>query len=133
VYCIVWYGIVWYGSIILTFNFFNLTSYQGIFRLLEASQTICSKRERESPIAHGLLLDCSQKANRTSFRNEVFDNVPFVLDAEWARNMPKYGVVEFDFSDDSRPDRNDIVLADIKFVRLLVTSGMYDATSFNVL
>ena len=73
-----------------------------VYRLLEASQTWCSRRYNDSPISPGFLMDVSQKGNATAFRNEVFNGTPFILDAEWARNMPKHGMVQFDFSTDER-------------------------------
>lgn len=46
-----------------------------------------------SRLGYGVLGDCSQKGNWSSFRNELFNGKPVVVSTEFASPMPRSGAL----------------------------------------
>ena len=115
----------------------DLTDEIDVFtlvRLCELSETMKEQRFQISSLGAGVVGDISQKGNWTCFRNETMivkvedeetgklvEKVEYVeIDSEFAREMPKSGLLKFDFSTSSRPDRLEIQMSDVKLVKFMV-------------
>ena len=53
----------------------------------------------------GITGDVSQKGNWTCFRNESLNDEPLEINSTFARELPKTGIVKFDYSYSARPSR----------------------------
>ena len=95
---------------------------QCLLRLCEISETQGIKRMGMSKLGYGLSGDTSQYSNFSSFRNSFIDQIAVEINSEYVRKLPKSGILEFDFSSDIRPTRNDVCISDIKLVKLLVVN-----------
>jgi len=88
-------------------------------RLLEQSQTSNAKRASQSIIGHGRVGDLSQHGNWTSFRNEHLDGKPIIIIVSDFNPIPHKGILEFDFSDISRPDGTELKMTDKRLCKIL--------------
>ena len=92
----------------------------ALLRLCELSETLKDERYEKSILGPGVVGDTSQKGNWTCFRNEMYNNEYVKIDSEFARTLPKSGIVRFDFSSIHRPDRLEVQLSDVKIVKFMV-------------
>ena len=93
-------------------------------KLLEISTTAGNKRMENSKIGYGRVGDLSQKGNWSSFRNELMNGEPVVLSPAFAQPIPLSGKLEFDFSGAGRPNRDALVVSDIRVVKILMNNGL---------
>jgi hypothetical protein len=89
-----------------------------ITKLIEISSTIAEDRKKKGLIP-SLLGNVSQTGNWMCFRNECFKGQPIVMTKEFASPLPKSGVLEFDFMSSTRPNYEDLVITDGKFIKIL--------------
>ena len=97
-------------------------------RLLEISATQKHRREKEAAaVMFGThILDLSQHRNNLCFRNEHYNRKPITIDEAFASSVLPKGILEFDFSCDSRPTRDDNPLPDFRVVKMCVNVGLLD-------
>ena len=93
-------------------------------KLLEISTTAGNKRMENSKLGYGRVGDLSQKGNWSSFRNELMNGEPVVLSPAFAQPIPLSGKLEFDFSGAGRPNRDALVVSDIRVVKILMNNGL---------
>lgn len=91
-------------------------------RLLELSTTAGNKRMDNSKIGYGRVGDLSQKGNWSSFRNEYLNGEPVTLSPSFAQPIPLSGKLEFDFSGAGRPNRDALVVSDVRVVKILMNN-----------
>lgn len=91
-------------------------------RLLEISTTAGNKRMENSKIGYGRVGDLSQKGNWSSFRNELLNGEPVTLSPSFAQPIPLSGKLEFDFSGAGRPNRDALVVSDVRVVKILMNN-----------
>eukprot|EP01032_Pedospumella_encystans_P009853 gene9853-11567_t len=89
-------------------------------KLLEVGMTIAFRRANKSRLGYGLVGDCSQKGNWSSFRNEMFNGRPVSVTTDFASPMPRSGRLEFDFVSEQRVGKDDFILNDVRFTNMLV-------------
>ncbi|CAM9229407.1 unnamed protein product [Laminaria digitata] len=69
-------------------------------------------------------VDTSQHGNWHNFRNAEYKREPVVLTSGWFVDLPKYGVLRFDYVSTSRPDHHQMPLPERRFQRMLARLGL---------
>lgn len=99
----------------------NENDRNAVMALYSMSESVNHKRASDSPLGYGLTGDTSQKGNWSSFRNELFNGKPFVMNIDFLNDLPSMGRLEFDFSGEVKPSVGDgHVMKDSVFVKLLI-------------
>lgn len=96
-------------------------------RLLEQSQTSNASRAAQSIVGHGRVGDLSQHGNWTSFRNEHLNGKPIIIVVSDFNPIPHKGILEFDFSDISRPDGTELKMTDKRLCKVLSNICLLDS------
>jgi len=107
------------------------TDRKTLVSLYEQSRTLNHHKASKSPLGYGLLGDTSQKGNWSSFRNELYDGRPMVVDEEFIAGLPAYGTVEFDFSGEERFREGDVVTKDFAVANMLIHVGLIRAADLD--
>lgn len=99
-----------------------------VLALYGLSETSNHQKAKKSPFGYGFTGDTSQKGNWSSFRNELYNGAPFVLDVHFVNNLPVSGRLQFDFSSVDRPTHDDLVMQDAYLVKFLCQLGLLQAS-----
>ena len=92
-----------------------------LMRLLEMSNSrgVLLRSTNKNPLPGLRSIDLSQKKNGSCFRNEVFNGIPVKIDTKFATPLPRMGILSFDFSGGTLPNRDDMICADARVVKIL--------------
>lgn len=65
-----------------------------------------------------------ETGNWSSFRNEMLDGKPTMINLNFANSMPEKGKLEFDFSSGIKPPKDSICISDNRLVQVLINHNL---------